>query len=107
MGTRKRPAPKLLARKLLRIRQHLGVGQLEMYRKLKDIPGGPPGGSMISRYERGERQPNLLVLVAYADLVGIVLDPIVDDRWDMDLFEWALGGEPIDKLLKRRKKTLS
>lgn len=104
MGTRKRPAPRLLAKKLLRIRQYLGIGQLEMYRKLRDVPGGPPGGSMISRYERGERQPNLLVLVAYANLVGMVIDPIIDDRWDMDLFEWALSGKSLDKVAKRKSR---
>lgn len=102
MGSRRRPAPKLLAKKLLRIRQHLGIGQLEMYRKLKDVPGGPPGGSMISRYERGEREPNLLVLIAYADLAKMVIDPIVDDRWDMKLFDWALSGESTDTIAKTK-----
>lgn len=75
-----------------------------MARRLKNVPGGPADGAAISRFERGLREPNLLVLVAYADLAKIVVDPIVDDRWDMKLFEWALNGESLDKLAKRKKK---
>ena len=104
MAAGKRPAPRLLAKKLLRIRQHLGIGQLEMYRRLKQVPGGPPGGSMVSRYERGERQPNLLVLIAYAELAEIIVDPIIDDRWNMELFEWALNSKSLEKIVKRRPK---
>jgi hypothetical protein len=104
MGTRRRSVPKLLAKKLLRIRQHLGIGQVEMARRLKHVPGAPGDGAAVSRFERGEREPNLLVVVAYANLAGIVIDPIVDDRWDMDLFELALSGESVDKIAKKKKR---
>src|SRR5690348_7497009 len=104
MGTRRRPQPKLLAKKLLRIRQKLEIGQAELAKRLNRIPGGPTDGAAVSRFERGLREPNLLVIVAYANLAGIMIDPIIDDRWDMQLFEWALSGEPIDKLQERKKK---
>lgn len=104
MGARQRPQPKLLARKLLRIRQHLGIGQVEMAKRLSRVPGAPGDGSAVSRFERGLREPNLLVLVAYADLAGMVIDPIIDDRWSMELFEWALSGESLDKIAKRKPK---
>lgn len=104
MGTRRRPVPKLLAKKLLRIRQHLGIGQVEMAKRLRHVPGAPGDGAAVSRFERGEREPNLLVLIAYADLAGIVIDPLIDDRWDMELFDWALSGKAIDKIAKRKPR---
>ena len=59
-----------------------------MARRLQHVPGAPGDGAAVSRFERGERELNLLVLIAYADLAGIVIDPLIDDRWDMELFEW-------------------
>ena len=49
-GSRKRPVPRLLAKKLKRIRLRLGLGQAEMARLLSNTPSAPDGG-MISRFE--------------------------------------------------------
>jgi hypothetical protein len=50
MGRRPRPVPKLLAPKLLRIRERLKVGQVEMARLLSDTPI-PPDRGTVSRFE--------------------------------------------------------
>jgi transcriptional regulator with XRE-family HTH domain len=38
----------------------------------------------ISEYEHGTREPNLLVLLAYARLAEIPLEYIIDDDLDLD-----------------------
>lgn len=81
-GSRKRPVPRLLAKKLKRIRDGLGVGQAEMARLLT-TPQAAPDGAMISRFERGEREPNLFVIVAYARLAKISTDVLIDDAWSI------------------------
>lgn len=91
MGRQRRPQPRLLAKKLKRIRMELGIGQAEMARRLNHGPS-PPDGAMVSRFERGEREPNLFVIVAYAKAAGITTDPIIDDAWSMKDFEWAMKG---------------
>jgi transcriptional regulator with XRE-family HTH domain len=82
MGQRRRPRPKRLAEKLLRIREHLGLSQQDMAKKFKRVPS-PPDGAMISRYERGQREPSLLVLLEYARLAGISTDVLIDDKKDL------------------------
>ena len=90
MGRQRRPTPRLLAKKLKAIRVHLGIGQLEMARRLNHGPS-PPDGAMVSRYERGEREPNLFVIVAYARLAKVSTDVLIDDAWSIgDL----VGGMP-------------
>ena len=79
MGRQRRPQPKYLAKKLKRIRVALGIGQVEMARRFNHVQS-PPDGAMISRFERGEREPSLLVLLAYARVVGVPVDAIIDDR---------------------------
>jgi transcriptional regulator with XRE-family HTH domain len=81
-GSRKRPVPRLLAKKLKRIRVELGIGQAEMARRLSHGPS-QPDGAMISRFERGEREPNLFVIVAYARLVKVSIDVLIDDQWSV------------------------
>ena len=89
MGRQRRPTPRLLAKKLRAIRAHLEIGQAEMARRLGKVAGNPDG-AMVSRFERGQREPNLLVIVAYAKAVGIPADPIIDDAWTMKDFLWTI-----------------
>ena len=76
-----RPKPERLAEKLLAIRTALGVSQTELHRRL--------GVEhlieyhIISRYERGEREPPLMVLLEYARLANVYVDALIDDSLDL------------------------
>ena len=76
-----RPKPERLAEKLLAIRAALGVSQPEMLRHL--------GVEhlieyhIISRYERGKREPPLMILLEYARLVNVYVDVLIDDGLDL------------------------
>lgn len=89
MGRQRRPQPKYLARKLRAIREELGIGQAEMARRLGKTPGNPDG-AMVSRFERGEREPNLFVIVAYCELVEISTDVLISDKWSVKDLAWAM-----------------
>lgn len=78
-GSKRRPRPKHLAKKLLVIRTRLGLTQAGMAEKLGKIPS-PPDGAMISRYERDEREPSLFALLAYAHIAGVTVDVLIDDK---------------------------
>jgi transcriptional regulator with XRE-family HTH domain len=82
MGQRRRPTPKRLADKLLQIRLKLGLGQAEMAKLFEKVPS-PPDSPLISRYERGVREPSLLVLLEYARLANISTDYLIDDKLDL------------------------
>jgi transcriptional regulator with XRE-family HTH domain len=73
MGRRQ---PKKLARKLLTIRQRLGVSQTEMAKLLKlEI-----SYTAVSAYELGTREPDLLTLLQYARVAGVSTDALIDDK---------------------------
>jgi transcriptional regulator with XRE-family HTH domain len=78
-GSKRRPRPKHLARKLLAIRNQLGLTQASMAQQLSKAPS-PPDGAMISRYERDEREPTLAVLLHYARLAKVPMETLVDDQ---------------------------
>jgi transcriptional regulator with XRE-family HTH domain len=80
MGRSSRPRPDRLALKLLRIREALGIPQAEMVKRLEQPKIHP---AHISGYERGEREPPLIVLLRYARLVGISTDVLIDDELDL------------------------
>jgi len=63
------PKPDRLAEKLRQIRLALGLSQGEMINHLGFT--GQIGQAKISEYERGEREPDLLLLMAYARSAGI------------------------------------
>jgi transcriptional regulator with XRE-family HTH domain len=76
MGRRQ---PKKLARKLLTIRQTLGVSQTEMARLLKlEI-----SYTAVSAYELGTREPDLLTILNYARLARVSTDALIDDKLDL------------------------
>jgi transcriptional regulator with XRE-family HTH domain len=71
-----RRKPKKLARKLLTIRQKLGVSQTEMAKLLKlEI-----SYTAVSAYELGTREPDLLTLLQYARVAGVSTDALIDDK---------------------------
>ena len=76
-----RPRPKELARKLLAIREGLGLSQSQMLARLGLEETMHYG--RISQYENDEREPTLMTLLAYAHVAGVHLEDIVSD--DMDL----------------------
>ena len=78
---RARHSPKRLAKKLRWIRQALGLSQNELLRRM----GSPEklSQSNVSGYERGVREPPLLILLEYARMAGVWVDVLIND--DLDL----------------------
>ena len=78
MGNR-RAKPQRLAAKLLAIRQHLGMSQLQMAKLLKpDL-----AYYRISEWEIGRREPNLMLLLRYARLAKVPVESLIDDSLDL------------------------
>jgi transcriptional regulator with XRE-family HTH domain len=76
MANTRRKQPKRLADKLLAIRQNLGLSQTEMARALKL----KMSYTVISGYELGTNEPNLLTLLQYAKLARVPVDVLIDDK---------------------------
>jgi transcriptional regulator with XRE-family HTH domain len=79
MGRSHRPRPARLGEKLRQIRASLGLTLEQIIERLnyKDSPLYPTN---ISGMERGEREPPLTLLLAYARLVNISTDILIDDE---------------------------
>ena len=82
MGSKRRPQPRYLGRKLLQIRKSLNLSQEQMAERLKS-KRSPVYPTHISEFERGKREPSLLVLLEYAGLAGISTDTLIDDNRDL------------------------
>jgi transcriptional regulator with XRE-family HTH domain len=82
MGRSNRQKPERLASKLRIIRERLDLTQEEIIRRLdcKNIPLYP---ASISEYEKGRREPPLLVLLQYARIAGVAMEILVDDELDL------------------------
>lgn len=83
MGRKPRVKPERLAEKLRAIRDAFGLSQGAIVRELD--AEGMIDAKHVSKFEVGEREPNLIVLLRYARLAGVPLDVLVDD--DLDLPE--------------------
>jgi transcriptional regulator with XRE-family HTH domain len=83
MGRTSREKPARLGEKLLQIRTTLGLSQDGIIRQLglEDRLSRDD----ISKYERGVREPSLIVLLNFADAAGICLDVIVNDDFDLPM----------------------
>lgn len=78
MGSGKRIKPARLAEKLKAIRESLGLTTEELIQRL-DCPEVPLYRANITHYEKGRREPPLIVLLQYARLRGIFVDDLIDD----------------------------
>ena len=81
MGTKGRPRPASLSRKLRQIRINLRLSQGEIVRRLGFGDSFHVG--RISEYESNIREPSLLVLLAYARVARVHLEDIVDDAIEL------------------------
>jgi transcriptional regulator with XRE-family HTH domain len=81
MGARARHKPKRLAAKLRGIREAFGLSQNGMIKRMgaEELMGQ----NTISEYELGKREPPLLVLLKYAEVAGICLDVLANDKLDL------------------------
>jgi transcriptional regulator with XRE-family HTH domain len=81
MGVKARQRPERLAEKLLQIRVALGLSQSELLKRLglEDAISY----KKISDYERGQREPSLIILLQYARVAGISTDVLIDDQLDL------------------------
>jgi len=79
-----RPRPKHLAKKVLQIRRSLGISQGEMVKRLgvQDLIHY----TNISKYELDKNEPPLAILLAYARLVGIPVEQIIDDELELTIW---------------------
>ena len=80
-----KPIPKRLAEKLRMIREHKGWTLDQIAETV-----GKTGASRRTRvyeWEKGDRQPDLPALLAYARLVDVPVEVLIDDEQDLQLGE--------------------
>ena len=81
MGRKPRVKPERLAEKLRAIRDAFGLSQGELVRRLD--AGELIDAKHVSKFELGEREPSLLVLLRYARLARVSMDVLADDGLDL------------------------
>lgn len=102
MGRAARSKPIHLGKKLLRIRQVLGLSQDGMVERLS--ASDALTSASISAYELGQREPPLKVMLEYARMANVYLDVLADD--ELDLPE-NLPASPKSEGIKRKKSSRS
>jgi len=100
MGRSSRPQPKRLGEKLWQIRAVLGLTLEQLIERL-DYKDSPIYPTNISGMERSEREPPLLLLLAYARLAEISTDVLIDDNLDLP-DNLKLG--PMHKVIRHSSK---
>jgi len=84
MGRRHpRPQPDRLASKLLHIRRSLGYTLEEMAKALQGAKKSPPAKAHVYRFENGQREPSLLVLLEYARAANVSVEALIEDKLDL------------------------
>jgi transcriptional regulator with XRE-family HTH domain len=81
MGRSSREKPTRLAEKLTQIRKYLGLSQDGILRQME--LDERLNRDDISKYERGIREPSLIVLFKYARMAGVCVDVLIDDEVDL------------------------
>lgn len=98
----KRQKPKNLAEKLFGVRERLGASQIEMARLI----GFQGSYARISEYEVGKREPNLMVLLAYAKAGQISTDMLIDDSVELTFPENFITPTELIEWRKDRKRIM-
>jgi transcriptional regulator with XRE-family HTH domain len=75
----RRAMPKKLGKKLLQIRLSLGLSQRQLVEAL-NYKDTPLRASQISQYENGQREPTMMLVLAYARLAKVPMETLVDDK---------------------------
>ena len=76
-----RPRQKRLGEKLRQVRLGLGLSQTEMLHRLgaEDLIAY----TQMSRFESGEREPSLQLLLLYARAANVFVEALIDDELDL------------------------
>jgi transcriptional regulator with XRE-family HTH domain len=80
---KRRAMPKKLGKKLKQIRLSLGMSQREIVKAL-NYKDTPLRASQVSQYEQGQREPTMMLVLAYARLAGISTDVLIDDKMKLE-----------------------
>ena len=75
----RRAMPKKLGKKMRQIRERLGMSQREIVVAL-NYKDTPLRASQISQYENGQREPTMMLVLAYARLAKVPMEVLVDDK---------------------------
>jgi transcriptional regulator with XRE-family HTH domain len=75
----RRAMPKKLGKKMRQIREQLGMSQREIVKAL-NYKDTPLRASQISQYENGQREPTMMLVLAYARLAQVPMETLVDDK---------------------------
>jgi transcriptional regulator with XRE-family HTH domain len=76
--------PKKLGRKMRQIREQLGMSQREIVTAL-NYKDTPLRASQISQYENGQREPTMMLVLAYARLAKVSVESLIDDKMKLPL----------------------
>jgi transcriptional regulator with XRE-family HTH domain len=98
MGQSSRPVPARLAEKLLLVRTGLRLSQNELISHLG--LGDELTQARVSAYERGVREPPLLVLLMYARAANVSVEALIDDELDLPK---KLPASPKSEGIKKRR----
>jgi transcriptional regulator with XRE-family HTH domain len=80
MGRATRHTPRFLGKKLELIRTELGITTYEEMVLRLNIKEVPLYRSTIYEYEKGKREPPLVVLLRYSRLAGLSVESLIDDE---------------------------
>jgi transcriptional regulator with XRE-family HTH domain len=75
----RRAMPKKLGKKMRQIRERLGMSQRQIVEAL-NYKATPLRASQISQYESGQREPTMMLVLAYARLANVPMECLVDDK---------------------------
>jgi transcriptional regulator with XRE-family HTH domain len=93
MGRATRHIPAHLGEKLALVRESLNVRTFEEMVARLDIKEVNLYRSTIHEYEKGKREPQLVVLLRYSELGGVTMNDLVDDKVILRLSKNRLSRE--------------